>query len=62
MKNKFTETDNDFGNTYNNVPKSNYQFSEFNDCPNEQEFDLSKIKYPIETKEINGLDNQPVSL
>jgi hypothetical protein len=52
MKNKFNETGIDFGNSYNIVPKSNYQFSEIKDRPNEQEFDLRKIKYPLATREI----------
>ena len=52
MKNKFNETGTDFGNICHIVPKSDYQFSEIKDCPNEQEFDLCKIKYPLATREI----------
>ena len=52
MKNKFNETGTDFGNICHIVPKSDYQFSEIKDCPNEQELDLRKIKYPLATREI----------
>jgi hypothetical protein len=52
MKNKFNETDIDFGNTCHIVPKSNDNFSENEALPNEQEFDLRKIKYPLATREI----------
>jgi hypothetical protein len=45
MKNKFNETDIDFGNTYHIVPKSNYKFSENEALPNEQNSNLRKIQW-----------------
>ena len=51
---KTNETGIDFGNTYNIVPKSKYQFSEINECPNEQNCNLRKIqwKYPLASRKL----------
>jgi hypothetical protein len=51
MKNKFNETGSEFGNQQS-MPKSKYKFSDINNYSNEQELDLTQMKYPIETREI----------
>ena len=54
MKNKFNETDIDFGNTYSSVPKSNDKFSENEALPNEQNNNLRKTqwKYPLASRKL----------
>jgi hypothetical protein len=54
MKNKFNETGTDFGKIINIVPKSNYQFSEIINCPNEQNCNLRKTqwKYPLASRKL----------